>query len=64
MIDYILTIYTTLGFIKFDIDGSKMDCDKLIAHFQDIGNITYEIPYTYFKGAQMIGYACEVVTSI
>jgi len=59
--DFILTIFTTVGIVKFNIDGSKMNCDKLIAHFQAIGDITYELPYTYFKGVQMIGHACEVL---
>ncbi len=61
MSDFVLTIFTTVGNLKFNIDGSKMNCDKLIAHFQDIGDITYELPFTYFKGVQMIGYACEVL---
>lgn len=61
MNDFLLTIFTTVGNVKFNIDGSKMNCDKLIAHFQAVGDITYELPFTYFKGVQMVGYVCEVL---
>jgi hypothetical protein len=60
--NFLLTIYTTLGSYKFTIDASKGTCKGLIDYMTTEGIIIYELPYTLFKGAIMIGYVCEVIT--
>jgi|TARA_X000001382_G_scaffold40680_1_gene27266 hypothetical protein len=58
--NWILTIYSPLGAKKFQLNG--ISCEKLIEHFESIGRITHDIPYTYFDGVLMFAYSCGVAT--
>lgn len=58
---FLLIIYTTLGSYKFTIDSSKGNCQDLIDFMTTEGLITYELPYTLFKGAIMMGHVCKII---
>jgi len=36
-------------------------CDDQYKYLEEIERITYDIPYTYLDGVQMIGYVCGIL---
>jgi len=58
----LLTLLTVAGPVRFTVNPQEHSCDSFLQHLQQIGDITYQMPFTYFKTVQVIGYTCSQLT--
>ena len=60
MTDVVMIIWLVTENVTFLLPEG-VTCDDQYKYLEEIERITYDIPYTYLDGVQMIGYVCGIL---